>query len=127
MTVPAARLILGLEFLVMVCLFTGQLIAFGLASALLISFTIALASVLLRNLQIHCNCFGNSRRPVSPIDLLRNMGFLFCSCSGGWLAARPEVGLAIEPLDLGFTSLVALIFTLILSQLSDIYQLFYRS
>jgi hypothetical protein len=120
----AAVLILICELLVVLFLFKWQVIAFWLASGLLIIFSAALASVLFRNIQTACNCFGASQHPVSQADLLRNFGFLLCSCGGGWLATKPEVTVPITPLNLGIIGLMALAFVLIWAQLGEIYRLF---
>jgi hypothetical protein len=126
MALPTAILILGLDLLVIGLLFKWSVFAFALASILLLVFTVALSSVVFRNLRIRCHCFGTSQHSISSIDLFRNAGFLICTCSGGWLTARPEASLTIEPLNIGLTSLIAFIFTLVLSQLSEIYHLFHR-
>lgn len=120
----AAVLILICELLIVLFLFKWQVIAFWLASVLLVIFSAALASVLFRNIQIVCNCFGPSQHFVSQADLLRNFGFLLCSCGGGWLATKPEVTVPIAPLNLGIIGFMALTFVLIWEQLSEIHRLF---
>ncbi|MBW4687810.1 MAG: hypothetical protein KME40_22540 [Komarekiella atlantica HA4396-MV6] len=119
-----AILILISELLVVLLLFKWQVIAFWLASGLLVIFSVALASVLFRNIQTACNCFGLSQHPISQADLLRNFGFLLCSCGGGWLATNSEFTEPIAPLNLGITGFIAFVFVLIWAQLGEIYRLF---
>jgi Methylamine utilisation protein MauE len=119
-----AALVLISELLVVLFLFRWQVIAFSLASVLLVIFSIALASVLFRNIQVNCNCFGASQHTVSQADLLRNFGFLLCSCCGACLATKPGFTYPIEPLHLGLIGFIALAFFIVWAQLGDIYRLF---
>ncbi|WP_390904379.1 MauE/DoxX family redox-associated membrane protein [Thermocoleostomius sinensis] len=116
--------IVGLELLVIGFLFSHSLIAFGLATVLLILFTLALISSLWRNLKIQCNCFGTSQHPISSIDLVRNAIFLVCSSVGGWLALQPHMQVKLSFVDSVSASFIALIFTLVLSNLSELYYLY---
>jgi len=80
-------LFLSGEVAVVVLLFLGHAslpLGFVLAAILLSTFSIALVSVLGRNIQTHCNCFGKTDEPVSLYDIGRNAGLLFC-CLGGWI------------------------------------------
>jgi hypothetical protein len=123
----AAVLVLISELLIVLFLFKWQVIAFCLASILLVIFSAAFASVLVRNIQTTCNCFGTSQHPISQVDLLRNFGFLLCSCGGCWLAAKSEVSevtVPIAPLNLGIIGFIALAFFIIWAQLGEIYRLF---
>lgn len=118
----AAVSILGLELLIILLLFQSQLAAFGLASALFILFSIALASTLFRGIPVSCNCFGNSQHAISQIDLFRNFGFLLCAGSGGWLTITTETNLPIAPGLTGITGLIALAFVAIWTQIGEIYR-----
>jgi hypothetical protein len=119
-----ASIILALEMMVVVSLFVRQAAAFWLASLLLSVFSIALASAIVRKIKTSCNCFGNRDRPISPLDIVRNFGFLCCSCGGGWLATT-ESGIAINSpfLSSGVSGLTALGFVLVWIHLSEIYHL----
>ncbi|MBD3886236.1 hypothetical protein IFO70_31570 [Phormidium tenue FACHB-886] len=120
-----AKSILTLEIFVVISLFVNQVIAFWLASILLLIFSIALALAIVRNIKTSCNCFGTRDRPISVLDILRNFGFLCCSCGGGWLAAtESEIAIASPSLSSGVSGLVALGFVLIWIHLSEIYHLF---
>lgn len=120
----AAVLVLISELLIVLFLFKWQVVAFYLASIMLIIFSAAFASVLFRNIQTTCNCFGTSQHPISQADLVRNFGFLLCSCGGGWLATKPEVNVSLAPLHLGIIGLIAIVFVLVWAQLGEIYHLF---
>lgn len=120
----AAVLVLISELLIVLFLFKWQVVAFCLASILLVIFSAAFASVLVRNIQTTCNCFGTSQHPISQVDLLRNFGFLLCSCGGGWLATKPEITVSLAPLHLGIIGLIAFAFVLLWAQLGEIYRLF---
>lgn len=124
LTQLAAVLILTCEMLTVLLLFKWLLVAFWLASGLLVIFSIALASVLFRNIQTACNCFGSSQHLISPADLWRNFGFLLCTGVGSWLATKPEATVPIEALDLSIVGFMALAFVLLWMQLSEIYRLF---
>lgn len=69
----------------------------ALATALLTGFTLALASVLWRGLDVDCGCFGGlfGESTVSTLSLLRNSLFIVAGAcvalwGGGALALRPE-------------------------------------
>jgi peroxiredoxin len=90
---PAAVLFLGGEAAVIVLLILGGRLlplAFALAGLLLILFTLALVSALRRNIEMSCNCFGASEKPLTYHDVWRNVGFMACSVLGWWLV--PQVG-----------------------------------
>ncbi|NOK58001.1 MAG: hypothetical protein GFH27_549287n305 [Chloroflexi bacterium AL-W] len=73
------------EILVVVLLFIWPTIAFSLAAILLLIFSVALTTVLLRGIQTSCNCFGSSTNPISYADLVRNAGLLLCAVGGAYL------------------------------------------
>lgn len=85
--VPLTRLFLGGEALVVVFLLLGllgggwpRITGLLLAAFLLLVFSGALLSVLMRGLAIPCSCFGaRQEHPVSPLDLVRNAGLLACT------------------------------------------------
>jgi len=99
-------------------------IAFLLATLLLLIFSAALALAVVRKLELRCNCFGKSQRPISPADLIRNGGFLACSLCGIWLSMRPDALQSIAPLHAGVITFAALAFVIVWMQVSEIYQLF---
>jgi hypothetical protein len=65
-----------------------------LALLLLIVFSIALSSVLVRKLPTSCNCFGASDQPVAVTDVWRNSGLIVCALAGygttSWVQPRGQ-------------------------------------
>lgn len=124
----AALLFLGGEFGVVLLLAIGGSFLFAgfvLAALLLLIFCSALASALVRKLHISCNCFGASQKPVTVMDIWRNVGFLLCATGGcallSWIQGRRESLGGLEWLLIG---LGAGAFVLVWTQLEDIAQLF---
>lgn len=81
----AALLFLAGEALIPILLILGdQFLTAGLilACMLLVVFSIALASVLLRKIQTTCNCFGASGDTVSVYDIGRNIVLIGCALLG---------------------------------------------
>lgn len=99
--------------------------AFTGALFLLFLFSSAIISVLARKMHTSCNCFGVSKKPVSPIDVWRNVGFGLCALGGCgallWVQKIPTnaIGPMWMPVALG-----AGIFVLVWMQLGEIVQLF---
>ncbi|HLW00313.1 MAG TPA: MauE/DoxX family redox-associated membrane protein [Ktedonobacterales bacterium] len=124
----AAPLFLCGEFVVALFMLIGGpllLPGFALAIVLLFIFCAALASVLLRKLHTQCHCFGSSSRPVTPVDIWRNVGFLLCA-GGGCEALIWTRGMSEGPAWIGwlFICLGAGAFVIIWIQLGEIVQLF---
>jgi len=124
----AAIFFLGGELAVVLCLLIGGellLPGFGLAVLLLLVFTIALISVLVRKLSISCNCFGSSEEPVVVADVWRNVGLIICTVVGysstAWVQGN-EQSLGIGGWLLAGVS--ALLLSLLWLQLRNIVQLF---
>ncbi|GHO46129.1 MauE/DoxX family redox-associated membrane protein [Ktedonospora formicarum] len=98
---------------------------FLLAALLLLMFSGALASVLVRRLQTNCNCFGASEKNVSTTDIWRNLGFLICAAGGcGAIFWTRNQQMNLGSIEWLLASLGALIFVLIWIQLGEIVQLF---
>lgn len=125
----AALLFLGGEMAVVLLLLLGGaflLPGFVLAILLLLLFCGALASVLGRNLSLSCNCFGASQKPVTVMDIWRNLGFLLSAVGGCallvWTQGRQESLGGVEWLLIGFG---AAAFVLIWIQVEEIAHLFH--
>ena len=104
---------------------SALLAGFLLAVFLLTTFSIALGIAVIRRLRVPCNCFGREEKPISPYDLVRNAGFIICSLTGLvvlWTGAGPVVAPDLETAVL--IALVAAVFVMILTNLSDIIQLY---
>jgi hypothetical protein len=119
-----AAFLLILELSIVLLLISWKLAAFYLASILLIVFSLTLATVLYRKIQAPCNCFGRSPHLVSQFDLVRNTGFLACSIGGICLSTNPTMSSLANPFSFVVTSIAAVLFVWISTQLSEIYQLF---
>lgn len=123
----AALLFLGGECVVVLLVAIGGpflLAGFALALLLLLIFCAALASVLMRRLQTSCNCFGSSKKPVTPVDIWRNIGFLLCAGGGCealiWTRGAQE---SLAGIAWFFIALGAGAFVVIWIQLGEIVQL----
>ena len=126
LSAPAAVLFLCGGCLVVLCLGTGGsflLPGFGLALLLLLLFSSALVSVIIRNIHASCNCFGSNEKEVTQTDLWRNAGFILCTLGGCvvWKGAAQEA-LSLEAWAV--TGLGALVFVAIWLQLQEIVSLF---
>lgn len=125
---PAAWFLLGGELIVVILMLLGGVwVEWGLAlgALLLLSFSLALASVLARNIQTSCNCFGASTKPVTSYDLWRNACFISCAL-GGYTAALNSRNAPFHPelWEMCLTILVAAIFVGVMSQLDEIVRIF---
>lgn len=101
------------------------LLGFLLTSGLLLIFCGALVAVLVRGLRVTCNCFGPSEKPVSFVDIRRNLGFISCELGGCtalvWTRESQTNLNSIEWLLIGFG---ATAFVVIWTQLGEIMELF---
>jgi hypothetical protein len=120
----ASYLLVGGELLTALFVLLGnRLLVYGflLASILLVSFSIALTVVILRRIEVPCNCLGSYHRPVSWLDLARNLGLTSCSLAG--LVAALSGG-ALVPSTVTqrilFASLAAG-FVVVLGRIDEIY------
>lgn len=124
LTSSVAVAILTSEVVVLTSLFKSQLLAFTLSAILLIIFTIVLASLLVRDIRISCNCFGDYQHPVTFLELVRNLGFLLFSCCGVWLSAESRSVEVFSSSDAGTVWLAAIAFTLIWMHIGEVYHAF---
>lgn len=126
-----APVIVFTEAIIVICMLVGGGLLFPgflLAGALLLLFCLAMLSVLARKIATTCSCFGPTAKPVSPADIVRNVGFVMCALGGCWPFVSP--GQHQEHLNIvewAMIGLGALVFTLFWTQLSEIIQLFRRA
>jgi uncharacterized membrane protein YphA (DoxX/SURF4 family) len=125
---PAALLFVCSEAIVVILIALGGVLllpGFLLALGLLLLFCVALASVLARNIQTSCHCFGASKTPVSSLELWRNVGFILCAL-GGCLALlwAKDTAPSLSLPEWFLPGLAAALFVLLWSQLGEIAQLF---
>jgi hypothetical protein len=124
----AALLVLSGEAATVLALALGGrllLAGFVLALALLGVFSLALSSVLRRDIQIPCHCFGASTRPISRYDLWRNAGFVLCALGGCGLAvsAPGHVSQGVSLAAWGIIGPASAVIVAVWSQLGEIMQL----
>lgn len=128
MSKGAALAFLGGEGSVILCLVFGSAFlvsGFTLASLLLLIFSGALVTVLVRKIATSCNCFGSSEKQVSLTDIWRNILFLFCALGG--LALLMQIGGAQTSIDFVAyleSAICATIFVVFLLQLHEIVRIF---
>lgn len=98
---------------------------FLLSILLLLVFSSALMSVLHRNIQTSCSCFGSIQKQVSPIDVWRNVGFVVCALLGYVALAESSSGQGyLDLAEWSLIGLVAVAFVVIWVQLGEIVLLF---
>lgn len=119
-----AWVFLGAEIIVVLCLLSGLapllLVGFLLAASLLLAFSIALSTTLLRRMRVVCNCFGRTVRYVSPYDVLRNGLLLLCALAGLWLLRLPMP--PTSGADFVLIGLIAICAGIVISNLADIIE-----
>ena len=128
----AAILLLGGELAVLVLISMGDFllaIGFSLAVALLLIFTGALISVLVRRICTSCNCFGESDKLITPFDILRNVGFILCALVGLWAYSalagnQHNVHLSLTLPEWGLAAVGAAVFVVIWINLGELAHLF---
>lgn len=127
--VAAPSLVIGELIVVLLLLFGGRFLlpGFLLAILLLLMFSIALLSVLARELQTPCNCFGSSAEPVSRFDVLRNLGFVGCALLGLGVLYNPAGEQAnLNVVEFVLLGLMAITFSVMWIKISDFGELFRR-
>ncbi|MDW8326620.1 MAG: MauE/DoxX family redox-associated membrane protein [Anaerolineales bacterium] len=125
---PGAYLFLASEIAVVALMLAGAGLlwpGFLLAIVLLSLFSLALVMVLLRGIETACACFGSSRRPVSPADVGRNVGFLACAVVGlGSLSALSDAPVNVGPAEIGLLGMMALVCVAFLVYLGEVLAAF---
>jgi hypothetical protein len=66
----------------------------ALALAMLVTYTAALSIALARQAELRCNCFGSASRPVSGVDLVRNVLLAGVAVAGLVAASERPRGLS---------------------------------
>lgn len=130
-SIAVSRIFLGGEFAVVVLLALENSLGFALADLLLVSFTLALMIVVLKNpgAAISCNCFGHNREAVSYYEIARNAGLIAVGLLGWFMDHGPLVrgGKELADLDTGswlIAGIAAGAFVALWLNLRNIVQLF---
>ncbi|KZM72457.1 MauE/DoxX family redox-associated membrane protein [Nocardia terpenica] len=87
---PVAVLVSGAEWLIVVALVLPVPIAgFALALGALTGFTLAIAAAVRRGSDAGCQCFGRTARPVSAVQIVRNLLLAAIAVLGLASGSRP--------------------------------------
>lgn len=122
----ACLVLLG-ELTVVISMITGGLLlllGFLLATLILLVFCVVLASALIRQIRVSCNCFGPSQKLVSLSDILRNIGFILCAISGCGIAITQNISDVLNIWAWVLTALAATTFVAVWVQVEEIVYLF---
>ncbi|NKQ36648.1 MAG: hypothetical protein HF973_13670 [Chloroflexi bacterium] len=97
---------------------------FWLAIILLLAFSIALMSVLMRKLSTSCHYFGAAAKPVTVYSVWRNAGFIACAFVGWFsLLVRPAAATNPNMIEQGFLGIMAVTFVIVLSYVDEVVAL----
>lgn len=122
-----ALAVIALELIVAVlCLFPSQLQFVAMQCALLMfaSFTLFILDQYFKKADAQCYCFGQSARPISVYDLLRNLLIVVVIAYYLWMAGKPELSFVAHLLIAG----IAMLLCMLLRQFHEIMvSLLYRS
>jgi hypothetical protein len=122
-TKATAGLFLGGEAAVVILLIAGGPLlplAFALAGLLLLLFTLALLSALQRGIKTSCHCFGAGDKPLTYYDLGRNAGFILLAAAGLGIAGATGTLPALAFIEHLFIFIIAAVFVLLWTNLSEI-------
>lgn len=123
-----ALLFLSSEFVIALLITVGgPLLGPGFFMSIFLLFLLCsvLISLLHRNIRSSCNCFGSTQKPVSVIEVWRNIGFISCAVVGcGVLAASNNGQGHLGPFEWSLIGLGAAVCVVICIQLGEIVQLF---
>lgn len=115
---------LGELLIVAAAIFGGSwlYLSYGLAIVLLAIFIYVLNSVLKRNIQASCNCFGASEQKVSPYDIGRNIGIILVATIG-LISLNFNTTINVSLLDWFLSAVMALVLSILLLNLRELMEL----
>jgi len=119
----AAYLLLCAEFMVFGLMLLGGRflwVGFLFAVLLLLAFSAALLSVLVRGIKTSCNCFGPAEKPVTGSDLLRNVGFIGWAVVGWWVISSPDAQASLKAIEQILLAFLATAFVISWSKVGEI-------
>lgn len=122
--ITALAFLVGEVAIVTAMLFGETLLLWGflLAALMLLTFCIALVSVLMRRIQTPCNCFGSANKPVSPYDIARNVIFILCALGGASIViSAPGSLMTLGMPGWWLTGTVAAVFVIVCVQLKEVF------
>lgn len=116
----------GLIVLLLISDINFQLIGFGIAFVVLLTFTFAIGSALMRGMRISCNCFGSSETRISSYDILRNLLFIIFTVIGAALLIDDRNTLEniflIEGIIVSFWAIAFIVISTHLSNIASLFQ-----
>lgn len=118
-------IVVGAEVGVVALLLSGRRLVeagFVLATILLAFFSCALIFLLAKRGSASCNCFGASKRRVSPLDLLRNALLLLCAALGLTVSGDVQSH-TLQPLPISLAILSAIGFVALSINLDELKRL----
>jgi hypothetical protein len=124
-----AYLFLTGEISVIITMLIGKnLLIWGflIASLMFLAFSIALTSVLVRNIRTSCNCFGPDEKDVRVGHVVRSLGFLVCGVLGIVITTHPNQYTLLQPefFLIATTGSVSIAFVIVWMNVTDIIKLF---
>jgi hypothetical protein len=124
----ASVLVVGGEFLIVMGSTLGDrwlFPTFLLAALVLVVFSGAMASVLVRQIRTTCQCFGASDKPVGKADLWRNSGVVLCALGGcALLLWSPSEHTHLPMLAWFLTAMLSAAFVALWFRIGDLMALF---
>lgn len=98
-------------------------LAFTIAIAQIIIFSIVLASAIMRKIKTPCNCFATSNQPVSHYELWRNGGVIVFALIG-LISSTVNISLNLSLFETGFIAIMAIPFVMIFVNFGTLRTLF---
>lgn len=98
-------------------------LGFVLSLLMMMGFTATLASVLMRQMNRQCNCFGaTSQRPIDALDIVRNVGLGICCVIGIILSQTTQI-VTTSWIEMGLLGVMGIFIALVWANLGEIYHL----
>jgi hypothetical protein len=122
---PSSIAIIISEIVAAITLFIDNYYTAGffLSICLLLIFSFAILSALINKIETSCNCFGTSQSIISSSDLIRN-SIIIVMALIGLISTKPISLSQLHLADIAVSTLISLVFTLALTNFSDIVHLF---
>jgi uncharacterized membrane protein YphA (DoxX/SURF4 family) len=125
---PLAYIILIGEVSVVVAMLIGKnllLWGFLITSLMFLAFSIALSSVIVRNIKTSCNCFGPDEKEVNVGHVVRSLGFLVCGIGGMILTKLPfATSSGVGIIEMFLIGVFAVVFVILMMQISEVIKIF---
>lgn len=126
---PIAYIILIGEVSVVLAMLIGKnllLWGFLITSLMFLAFSIALSSVIVRNIKTSCNCFGPDEKDVNVGHVVRSFGFMICGIGGVSMTFHQYSLVQPDLLLIVTMGIISIAYVVIWMNASDIFKLFQR-